>query len=282
MDTQSRLWLMLLSFLFIALPVAADPLRVTIVTDIVEKGEPKDKDTEIITIDGDKKVRLEFLGEEEKPSNNTPYLLTNDGGNMWVIGNKQEAYCAQMETGEFFQYLGSLALKVEGIANLEITDPQVKKVLEQKGPKILGYPTTHVRLVTTAAGKASILFQKFDYKVHITDDIWYSPELEMHPVRKRWLEALSNSGYPQLDKLIDQWAANLNGSILKQESVMKLTNMIKNEEEITTQKSRIVTVDKLKPTDIPKDTFDMPKCKSISKKEMRDTAKELFNKGKLL
>ena len=282
MDTQSRLWLMLLSFLFIALPVAADPLRVTIVTDIVEKGEPKDKDTEIITIDGDKKVRLEFLGEEEKPSNNTPYLLTTDGGNTWVIGNKQEAYCAQMETGEFFQYLGSLALKVEGIANLEITDPQVKKVLEQKGPKILGYPTTHVRLVTTAAGKASILFQKFDYKVHITDDIWYSPELEMHPVRKRWLEALSNSGYPQLDKLIDQWAANLNGSILKQESVMKLTNVIKNEEEITTQQSRIVTVENLKPTDIPKDTFDMPTCKSISKKEMRDTAKELFDKGKLL
>lgn len=282
MTTQYRVWLTFLFFLFIALPVAADPLRVTIVTDIVEKGEPKDKDTEIITIDGEKKVRLEFLGEEEKASNSTPYLLTTDGGNTWVIGNKQEAYCAQMDTGEFFQYLGSLALKVEGIANLEITDPRVKKVLEQEGPKILGYPTTHVRLVTTAAGKASIFFQKFDYKVHITDDIWYSTELEMHPVRKRWLESLSNSGYPQLDKLIDQWAANLNGSILKQESVMKLTNVIKNEEEITTQKSRIVTVEKLKPADISTDTFDIPKCKSISNKEMRDTAKELFNKGKLL
>ncbi len=282
MSTQSRIWLTFLVFLFMTLPVTADPLRVTIVTDIVEKEEAKDKDTEIITIDGDKKVRIELLGNEEKASANTPYLLTIDGGNTWLIGNKQEAYCAQMDTGEFFQYLGSLALKVQGIANLEITDPEVKKVLEQKGPKVLGYPTTRVRLVTTAAGKASVLLKKYNYKVHITDDIWYSTEMEMHPVRKRWLEALSNSGYPQLDKLIDQWAANLHGSILKQESVVKLTNVIKNEEEITTQKTRVVTVEKLKPADILKDTFEMPTCKSISTKEMRNTAKELFDKGKLL
>jgi len=187
-----------------------------------------------------------------------------------------------MDTKEFFQYLGSLVLKVQGIANMEITDPQVKKVMEQKGPKILGYPTTHVRLVTTAAGKAAVLFQKYDYKVQINDDIWYSDDLAMHPVRKRWLEALSNSGYPQLDALIDQWAANIPGAILKQESVMKLTNVIKNEEDIYTEKTRVVSVEKLKPSDMPKDIFGMPTCKSISKKEMRDIAKDLFDKGKLL
>ena len=282
MTPYSRIWIMLLVFLFVALPVAAETLRVTIVTDMVEKDKPKDKDTEIITIDGDKKVRIELLGKEEKPSDTTPYLLTIDGGNNWVIGNKQEAYCAQMDTKEFFQYLGSLALKVEGIANMEITDPQVKKVLEQKGPKILGYPTTHVRLVTTAAGKASVVFQKYDYKVQITDDIWYSDDLAMHPVRKCWLEALSNSGYPQLDTLIDQWATNIPGAILKQESVMKLTNVIKNEEETHSENTRVVSVEKLKPSDVPKQTFGMPACKSISKKEMRGTAKDLFDKGKLL
>ncbi len=282
MTSYSRIWIILLAFLYIALPVAADPLRVTIVTDIVEKDKPKDKDTEIVTIDGDKKVRIELLGKEEKATDTTPYLLTIDGGNTWVIGNQQEAYCVQMDTKEFFQYLGSLVLKVEGIANMKISDPQVKKVLEQKGPAILGYPTSHIQLVSTASGKAAVLFEKFDYKVLITDDIWYSTELNMHPVRKRWLKALSNSGYPQLDTLIDQWMANIPGAILKQESVIKLTNVIKNEEEIYIQKTRVIKADKLKPSDIPKTTFDMPKCKSISKKEMRHTAKELFDKGKLL
>jgi len=282
MATLSRVWLTFLVFLFLVPPVVADTLRVTIVSDIIENGKPKDKDTEIISIDGDKKVRLEFLGKEKKVSNNSPYLLTIDGGNTWVIGNKQEAYCAEMNTGEFFQYLGSLALKVEGVTNLKINEPRVKKVLEQKGPKILGYPTTHVRLVTTATAKATILTKKIDYKLHLTDDTWYSTEMEMHPVRKRWLEALSNSGYPQLDKMFDQWAANIKGSILKQESVMKLTNVIKHEEEITTQKTRIVTVEKLKSAEIQKDTFAMPKCKPISKKEMLNTAKLLFDKGKIL
>lgn len=281
MTTPSRIWIMLLAYLLMALPGAADTLRATIVTEIVEK-DKKDKDTEIITIDGDKKVRLELLGSEKKPSDKTPYLLTIDGGHTWVIGNKAEAFCAQMETGEFFTYLGSLALKVEGIANLKITDPQVKKVHEKKGSKILDYPTTHVRLVTTAAGKAAVLFKKYDYKVHITDDIWFSTELEMHPVRKRWLEALSQSGYPQLDTLIDQWTAHLPGAILKQESVIKVTNVIKSEEDIYSEKTRVVNIEQLKPSDIPKQTFQMPKCKKISKKEMRETAKDLFEKGKLL
>jgi len=276
-----RIWITFLTFLFMALPVVADTLRVTIVTDIVEK-DKKETDTEIITIDGDKKVRIEFLGKEKQTSDTTPYLLTINGGNTWVIGNKAEAFCAQMETGEFFTYLGSLALKVEGIANLEITDPKVKKVHEKKGPNILDYPTTHVRLVTTASGKATVLFKKYEYKVHITDDIWYTTKMEMHPVRKRWLEALSQSGYKQLDMLIDQWAANLPGAILKQESVIKVKNIIKNKEDISTEKTQVVTIEKLNPADIPKQTFHMPKCKTISKKEMRDTAKDLFEKGRLL
>ncbi len=281
MIPHSRIWITLLTFLFMALPVVADTLRVTIVTDFVEN-DIKETDTEIITIDGDKKVRIEFLGKEKKPSDTTPYLLTIDGGNTWIIGNKAEAFCAQMETGAFFTYLGSLALKVEGIANLEITDSKVKKVHEKKGPNILDYPTTHVRLVTTASGKATVLFKKYEYKVHITDDIWYTTKMEMHPVRKRWLEALSQSGYKQLDTLIDQWAANLPGAILKQESVVKVMNIIKNKEDISTEKTQVVTIEKLNPADIPKQTFNMPKCKTISKKEMRDTAKDLFEKGRLL
>ncbi len=280
MTTQSRIWISLLAFLSMALPVAADTLRVTVETEIVE-GDKKEQDTEIITIDGDKKVRLEFLGEEKKPSDKTPYLLTVDGGNTWVIGNKAEAYCAQMDTGEFFRYLGSLAIKYGGLANLEIADPQVKKVLEEKGSKILGYPTTHVQLVTTASGKAAML-KSYDYKVHITDDIWYTTKLEMHPVRKRWLEALSQSGYKELDTLINQRVNHLPGAILKQESVIKVTNVIKNKEDITTEKTQLVTIEKLKPSDIPKHTFHMPKCKKISKKEMRSTAMDLFEKGKIL
>jgi len=65
MTTQSRIWITSLAFLFVALPVAADTLRATIVTDIVEK-DKKDKNTEIITIDGDKKVRMGLLGAEKK------------------------------------------------------------------------------------------------------------------------------------------------------------------------------------------------------------------------
>lgn len=281
MTSHSRIWITFLALLLIALPVAADTRRATIETEIVDN-DKKHHDTDIMTIDGDKKLRLDFLGEEKKPSDKTPYLLTTDGGNTWIIGNKAEAYCAQMNTGEFFSYLARLALRFEGIANLEITDPQVKKVLEKKGPKIHGFPTKHMRLETTAGGKAAVLHKKYEYKVHITDDIWYSTNLAMHPVRKRWFEALSQSGYQQLDSLISQWIDNLPGAILKTESVIKVTNVVKSKEEVTTEKSQIVTIEILKPSDLPKHTFEMPQCKKISKKEMRDTAIVLFEKGKII
>ncbi len=281
MAAHTRIWITLLTFLFISLPVAADILRATIATDVVEEGK-KSTDNEIMTVDGNMKARLEFLGEEKKPSDKTPYLLTVDGGKTWVIGNKAEAFCAQMDTAEFFQYLGHLAVKYGGLVNLQIAEPKVKKVLEEKGPDMVGYPTQHIRLETTAAGKAAAMFKKYDYQVHITDDIWYTPKLEVHPVRKRWLEALSQSGYEELDKLVDQWAANLAGAVLKQESKIKITNVIKNKEDIISETTRIVTLEKLKPSDLPKHTFQMPKCKKISKKEMRKTAMDLFEKGKIL
>lgn len=281
MTTHSRIWISLLAFLFVSLPVSADILRATIVTDVVEK-DKKTTDNEIITVYGDQKARLEFLGEEKKPSDKTPYLLTVDGGKTWIIGNKAEAYCAQMDTAEFFRYLGHLAVKYGGLVNLEIAEPKVKKVLEEKGPDMHGYPTKHIRLETIAAGKAAAGFKKYDYKLHITDDIWYTPKMQVHPIRKRWLEALSQSGYKELDMLVDQWAANLSGAVLKQESKIKVTNVIKKEDDIISETTRIVTIDKLKPSDLPKHTFQMPKCKKISKKEMRSTAMELFEKGKIL
>jgi hypothetical protein len=58
---------------------------------------------------------------------------------------------------------------------------------------------------------------------------------------------------------------HLPGAILKQESVIKVTNVIKNKVDITTEKTQLLTIEKLKPPDIPKHTFQMPKCKKISK-----------------
>ena len=63
MATHTRIWITLLAFLVMALPVTADTRRATIETEIVDN-DKKHQDTDIITIDGDKKLRLDFLGEE--------------------------------------------------------------------------------------------------------------------------------------------------------------------------------------------------------------------------
>jgi hypothetical protein len=82
--------------------------------------------------------------------------------------------------------MGQLLFKVKRWTNLEVTDPKVEKVLEEEGPKLLGYPTSHIRLVTTAGIKASVVVKKFRFHLQITDDVWIATQLEIHPIVQQW------------------------------------------------------------------------------------------------
>lgn len=74
----------------------------------VIKGDNVEKSAEIITFD-DKRARIDFVGEGRKVTDQTPYIMTLDGGDSWVMGDKpkNEFYCTSMQTEEFFKILGA-------------------------------------------------------------------------------------------------------------------------------------------------------------------------------
>ena len=152
----------------------------------------------------------------------------------------------------------------------------MEKVLEQAGPELLGYATKHVRLVTTAGIKASVLVKKFQYTLKITDDIWLAPQLEIHPIERQWINAQTNTGFKQLDRMLDSWNKQLTATILKQEAVIWLKDHVKKEETTKTEKIEITSIEKLDPSKIPEETFLMPKCEKVSRKEMEKTAKGML------
>lgn len=253
---------------------------VTINIEIVKNNETKKK-TEIVTIDGDK-ARLDFLGEAKKKTDQTPYLLTVDGGKSWILGNtyKGEYYCAAVDPMDFFKRIGTIVTNIVALVNPKVLDIKVDKIKQEPGPKMLGFSTTYVQLVTTAKAEASILFKKYKYTIKITDDLWYAPELEIQPFRKRWFEALTQSGYEKLDQMFIDWAKELPGPILKLGSEIVLTNVVKNESTIQKEKAQIVSVKEMKSSEIPKQTFAVPKCEKIKQKQLESTAKDLFREGR--
>jgi len=168
----------------VVVSTAAAGTRAIVEVEVIE-GENIEKNYEIITFD-DKRARIDFVGPDQKVTDETPYVMTVDGGDSWVMGDKpkDKFYCSTMQTEEFFANLGGQVNDAISFFNVKAEAPVIKQTLEEPGPQILGYSTTHVQVETHAKAYAWFLFMKFEYSVKIVDDVWYTTERELHPARQ--------------------------------------------------------------------------------------------------
>jgi len=249
--------------------------------EVVDKGKTT-KHREIISFD-ESRARFDFLAEGKQKTVDTPYLLTIDSGENWIIGDTRQdkPSCVQVDLVEFFKIVGGTLTTLDALVNPEIDEPQIKRVLEEDGPNMMGFPTRHVRVQITANAKASFLFKKYEYGIKITDDIWYATNLEIHPIRKQWFQALSQTGYPLLDKIYGDWTKQIKGAVLRQDTVVDVTNVRNNSTSTQSQKAVITAIKELEPNEIEATMFKVPECKKIAKKQVRGTAADMFSEGRL-
>ena len=146
---------------------------------------------------------------------------------------------------------------------------------------MMGFPTKHVRVQITASAKASFLFKKYEYAIRITDNIWYATNLGVHPIRKQWFKAISQSGYPLLDKIFNNWINEIKGAVLRQDTIVDVINVKKQSTSSQSKKVVITSIKDLKPDEIDAATFKVPKCKNITNKQITNTAKDMFKEGRL-
>jgi len=255
--------------------------RGVIEVEVIE-GDSVQKNAEIYTFDDDR-FRIDFVGEDLKITDETPYIMTVDGGERWVMGDKPKDrfYCSQVKTEEFFKNLGDQVTDAVEFFNVKAESPTVKQILEEPGPEMLGFKTTHLQVETNAKAYAWFLFFKFEYTVKIVDDIWYTTDLEIHPIRKKWLNALTQSGNSIIDGLFTDYTSKLPGPVLKSETVMDITNVRKKDTKTEKQRTVVTEVEELKPDDLDK-IFKMPKCEVMDDDEIQEKGKALFSAGKIM
>ena len=94
----------------------------------VIEGDSIEKHAEIISFD-EKRVRIDFVAAGKKITDETPYIMTIDGGEHWVMANKPKDrfYCSQMQTEEFFKNLGGQVTHAVDYFNVKAESPTVKK-----------------------------------------------------------------------------------------------------------------------------------------------------------
>ena len=237
---------------------------------------------EILTFD-DKRFRIDFVGEDKKVTDVTPYVMTVDGGDTWVMGDKpkDKFYCSKMQTETFFRSLGDQVTNAVEFFNVKAESPTVKKVLEEPGPEILGFKTTHVQLETNAKAYAWFLFLKFEYTVKITDDLWYTSDVQIHPIRQKWINALKQSGNGIIDNLFEDYTSKLAGPVLKSETVTDITNVKKKKTKTQKESTQVVSVDELKAEELDR-IFVLPECEMMDDDEIQEKGKALLSGGKLM
>ncbi len=71
------------------------------------EGDSITKSIEIITYD-EKRFRIDLPGADKIRTEQTPFIMTVNGGQNWVIGDKpkDKFYCSKMQTEQFFKSLG--------------------------------------------------------------------------------------------------------------------------------------------------------------------------------
>ena len=269
-----------LAFLLAATAVNAGT-RAVIEVEVREDGNVQ-RYFEILTFD-EGRFRIDFVGEDKKVTEETPYIMTIDGGKTWVMGDKpkDKFYCSKVATDEFFRNLGGQVTKAADYFNVKAESPTVKQVLEEPGPEILGFKTTHIRLETDAKAYAWFLFFKFEYTVKMIDDIWYTTDVEIHPIRKKWLNALTQSGNNIIDGLFTEVTAKLPGPVLKSESVMKITNVRKKKTDTQEESTIVTSVEDVEKAKLDK-IFVKPSCIQMDDDEIQEKGKALLDARKLM
>ena len=253
--------------------------------DIVEveviKGDNIEKSAEIFTYN-DSRGRIDFTGADNKVTEQTPYIMTVDGGENWIMGDKvkDRFYCSEMQTEEFFKNIGAQLTNAIDFFNVKAENPTIKKILEEPGPEMLGYKTTHIQLEANAKAYSWFLFIKFEYSVKIISDIWYTTDIEIHPIRRKWIDALTQSGNNIIDSMYTDFISNLPGPILKKQSVIDITDVRKNETKTQKVHTQVTEVKELASEELDK-IFKMPECEAMDDDEVEEKAKFLFEAGKL-
>jgi hypothetical protein len=257
-----------------AISSAHAALHYTIVTATTYKGETSYVEEDIV-VDG-KRARVDIKSGKKDNLRREGFMVTTDGGSTWTVVDGAKAVCGQWDLAATYRQVGSFIHKVEGWVNVKVTEASVEIVSSEPGPEILGFATTHVRIVSRLKANARIFFMKYEYHIEITDDVWFAPELQVNPVEQRWLAALAKTGYERLDGMTDAALVAIQGTVLKQKSVMSGLDVRKNRRRTKIDEMNMTAFASGESGSISADLFRMQNCKPVSDKKMEDAAKDIL------
>jgi len=119
-----------------------------------EGGKHSDmQDTKVHALVDGTKARIEFAESKNPLMGAGTYLLTTDAGKTARLVNPGEKCYSEWDMKKMMGMAGGIM----GMMNMKVKDQKVEKLLEEKGPSLLGLPTTHYKFRTSYTMEISFM-----------------------------------------------------------------------------------------------------------------------------
>ena len=204
-------------------------------------------------VDGDN-AKIVFTESRNDLMGKGSYLLTTDGGKVLYLVDPEEKTYTEWDLNAMMNMAGAALESMGGMFQMEFSDPEVEKLLEESGGTIVGLPTTHYRYRTAYTMDMKIMGMKRSQAVETVQDIWSTEELA-DPALGVWLKreppTMGNTG---LEKVIEAEMSKMKGFPLKTIDESISTGQ-KGKQQVTKTTTEVFELDQ---TSISPDIFEIP------------------------
>jgi hypothetical protein len=162
------------------------------------------------TVDGhvdNERGRLEYRESGAGSLPTGSIVVTTDGGRTAKLYNTKDQICGDMPMPS------SAPTGMRAQAGSRYENVEVKKLLDEKGPKLHGSATRHLRYSVSYEVRSLDPAAKILHGT-IESDIWVAPALT-DPAFSLWLNAAPHTGNPDADRKIADAMSDAKGAALK-------------------------------------------------------------------
>jgi hypothetical protein len=188
------------------------------------------------------------------PVPNGGYLLTRDGGKtVTMVDPKKKSY-TKWDIDKLAGMAGSIMQGSGGLLNMSVTQNKSEKLLDEKGPKLLGVPTRHYKFRTSYTMSMSVMGFAQVSKVATEQEIWAGQGLD-DDAAALWKRVTSfKTGIEAIDKLVSAETGKVKGFPLKTIVISRTTDSRGREKTRET----VTEVTEIKPFSPAKKVFEIP------------------------
>ena len=194
-------------------------------------------------------MRIEFLEGGRGQAQQGDYMLARGDGTIYLVDPDDESYMS-VDADQMSQLMGSMGKVVE----MDIDNVSVETLVDERGPRMNGYPTRHVKLKTSYDMSIGVMGIKRTRNVAREEELWLAQGVELPAVDVWRKQATAMMGSEELEELVEAERGKWKGFPLKTITVTTTTD---RRGSTDTQRTEMV-VESLEETNVAASRFELP------------------------